>query len=768
MGVRSSRGDHDGGPAEPGGQPGEQHDVHAGAVLESMLVGYLHVDARWRITYLNAEAERVVGRSRRELLGRDLWEAFPAARGSLFEDNYRHALAAGVDVVFDAHYPEPLDVWVQVRAAPQEGGLAVCFVDVTERQRALEARDRAARRLQRIADFSLALGQVQSIEDLVRTVAEDGLAELDCNGGAVAVVDPAPGPGAGGEPTLRSYLASSYGEDAQVTYGHLPLSAALPVAEAARTGRAVLVPDLGSCLAYSPEMHRVVEVTGSVAFASLPLRIGGQTLGVVTAGWEHPQAFETEQLVLLDTFAAQVAQTLQRLHARDAERAAAAGERAAATAARAAAAQQAALVDVARALAQTETETDVLGVVAGRGLSLLGASTPALCLLESTGTGVRTLTLEEVPTGVRTRLEHLPAGHPLPLVDCAVDGTAHFFTDLERATARFPAAGPVGASQGVQAQASVPLRAREQLLGSLSLGFPGTREWPQGDRDLLAALASLTAQALARITSHDAEAAASAQVARFSETLQRSLLTGPPEPEHLHIAVRYSPAATDAEVGGDWYDAFVTADGATSLVVGDVTGHDRFAAAAMGQLRNLLRGIGYAVGDPPAAVLTMLDHAAHDLAVDTTATLVLARVEQTPQQRRTGARLLRWSNAGHLPPLLVEPDGTVRFLEVPPDLMLGVDPGASRHDHEVLLAPGSTLLLYTDGLVERRRATLQAGLDWLRTTVTALSHLPVEELCDQLLARIGDQVEDDVALLAVRAHPEDGPRPGGGGRGSGG
>jgi hypothetical protein len=153
------------------------------------------------------------------------------------------------------------------------------------------------------------------------------------------------------------------------------------------------------------------------------------------------------------------------------------------------------------------------------------------------------------------------------------------------------------------------------------------------------------------------------------------------------------------------------------------------------------------------------DRAAHDLGVDTTATALLARLEQTPEQRRRGERLLRWSNAGHLPPLLINPHGAVRYLQAAPDLMLGVDPDTARHDHEELLEPGTTVLLYTDGLIERRDAPLQAGMDWLATTVTDLSDLPVDALLEELLALVGDQVEDDVALLAVRAYPEDEPRP---------
>ena len=425
-----------------------------------------------------------------------------------------------------------------------------------------------------------------------------------------------------------------------------------------------------------------------------------------------------------------------------------------------------ALLNVAQALSQTETETDVLEVITGRGLGLFGPAVTVLCLAETSGGGtapvrsVRAVTLEQVPTGTRSAQEQLPADHPLPMVDSAVHGTAHFFTDLQQTITRFPAAEAFCTRLGIHAQSSVPLHARDRSLGSLTLGFTGPHSWPQTDRDLLDAFASLTAQALARISSHEAEVAASAQVTRFSETLQRSLLTSPPELEQLHVAVRYSPAAADAKVGGDWYDAFLTADGATSVVVGDVTGHDRFAAAGMGQLRNMLRGIAYAIADPPASILTTLDRAAHALAVDGSATVLLARIEPASERERTGARLLRWSNAGHPPPLLIHPDGSARFLETDVDLMLGVDPSTSRHDHETLVAPGSTLLLYTDGLVERRDATLQDGMDWLRDTVVVLGGRSVDDLCDELLARIGDQVEDDVALLAVRFTDHlDGRRP---------
>src|SRR3712207_3446303 len=232
----------------------------------------------------------------------------------------------------------------------------------------------------------------------------------------------------------------------------------------------------------------------------------------------------------------------------------------------------------------------------------------------------------------------------------------------------------------------------------------------------------------------------------MAEALQRSLLTEPPRLEDLELAVRYVPAAEQAQVGGDWYDAFRVADGTTMLVIGDVTGHDRHAAAAMAQVRNVLRGVAHSQPESPARVLAALDRALGDLAVGTLATAVLARVEHTADEH-----VLRWSNAGHPPPVLLAADGSVVLLEREPNRLLGVDPGAPRVEHSAPMPPGATLLLYTDGLIERRGATLDAGLAWLLDAVSGMQGLSLEELCDRLLAVLPSALDDDVALLAVRS-----------------
>jgi serine phosphatase RsbU (regulator of sigma subunit) len=251
------------------------------------------------------------------------------------------------------------------------------------------------------------------------------------------------------------------------------------------------------------------------------------------------------------------------------------------------------------------------------------------------------------------------------------------------------------------------------------------------------------------------------QQRRLAEGLQRSLLTAPPEPDHAEIVVRYRPAVEAAEVGGDWYDAFLQPSGATVLVIGDVVGHDTEAAAAMGQLRGMLRGIAYREGSAPAAVLSELDAAIQGLGMGTMATAAIARVEQTPEEKAAGLTRLRWSSAGHPPLLLLHPDGRVEELANPrAELMLGVDPTARRTDSVVTVQHGATLLLYTDGLVEGRDLPLDDGIARLRDALAELGDRPLQELCDEVIERLRPEgLQDDVALVAIRLHPQDCPRP---------
>ncbi|MCA0145683.1 SpoIIE family protein phosphatase [Blastococcus sp. LR1] len=235
---------------------------------------------------------------------------------------------------------------------------------------------------------------------------------------------------------------------------------------------------------------------------------------------------------------------------------------------------------------------------------------------------------------------------------------------------------------------------------------------------------------------------------QLAEGLQRRLLSAPVQPEGAEVVVRYTPAAEAARVGGDWHDSFRQPGGATVLVIGDVVGHDTEAAAAMGQIRALLRGIAAYSDAGPAEVLRGLDAAMTQLDVGTYATAAVARFEPGA----AGCTRLRWSNAGHLPLLVVEPGGAVHQVgSWRGERLLGSGTDAPRSESVLDLAPGSTVLLVTDGLIERRDSDLDVGMDLLRGVVTELAALPLPELCDELIDRlVSGRPDDDVALVAIR------------------
>jgi sigma-B regulation protein RsbU (phosphoserine phosphatase) len=234
----------------------------------------------------------------------------------------------------------------------------------------------------------------------------------------------------------------------------------------------------------------------------------------------------------------------------------------------------------------------------------------------------------------------------------------------------------------------------------------------------------------------------------IAQHLQHGLLEGALHDPRVSIGVTYLPSTVGLEVGGDWYDSFAIDDDRVALVIGDVVGHGIDAAATMGQLRTAIRALAI-TGLPPAAVLEALDRYAerHDAGV-------MATIAYAELDARTGA--LRLSFAGHMPGVLLEPDRPARHLEGGRSVPLAVhsEPFA-RPEMEVRLTPGSTLVLYTDGLVERADRPLDDGMDRLlghldaerATTTTALA----ARLADAMLP--GGPNRDDVCVLAARWTP---------------
>jgi integral membrane sensor domain MASE1/anti-sigma regulatory factor (Ser/Thr protein kinase) len=233
---------------------------------------------------------------------------------------------------------------------------------------------------------------------------------------------------------------------------------------------------------------------------------------------------------------------------------------------------------------------------------------------------------------------------------------------------------------------------------------------------------------------------------RIAETLQRSLLPDRlPELPGLALAARYVPAGADMAVGGDWYDVVELPSGYVGLAIGDVAGHGLRAASTMGQLRMALRAC--ALEEPsPAKVVSRLDRLVSRLLVSEMVTLVYLVLD-------LDSGMVRFANAGHLPPLVVGPGGQTAYLEDGLGSPLGCDGPGLPVEGSFRLAPDSTLLLFTDGLVEQRGVSIHEGLERLETLAADRGE-DVEALCERLLgSMVEDDTADDVALLAIRPVP---------------
>ena len=232
-----------------------------------------------------------------------------------------------------------------------------------------------------------------------------------------------------------------------------------------------------------------------------------------------------------------------------------------------------------------------------------------------------------------------------------------------------------------------------------------------------------------------------------ADELQRSLFPDQlPVIPGLQLAARSTPRNSTMRVGGDWYDAVRLPSGEVGLVVGDVVGHDLPAASAMGQIRAALRA--FAVHETsPAQVLSRLNTMVDVLGVTDLTTCLYAIVDPA-----TGT--LRWASAGHLNPLVVEASGTARLLRGDPGPPLGASSTARYRDRAGTLPPGASVLLYTDGLVERRTSSISDGLARLESMRVPFTD--PEGLCDHVLAsqlRSGSPASDDVTVLAVQPWP---------------
>jgi len=274
-------------------------------------------------------------------------------------------------------------------------------------------------------------------------------------------------------------------------------------------------------------------------------------------------------------------------------------------------------------------------------------------------------------------------------------------------------------------------------MGGLAVTYDRDHRPSADERALMRTLGQLAGQAIERIRLQQAQA-------ELAEALQRTMLPATlPDVPGLEIATRYSPARDGLSVGGDWYDVMARDDGTALVAIGDAQGHDVDAAAFMGQVRTTKRA--FASENPePGNVLCRTNELISAMSRGTFASCTLLHIDPESGACAVG-------RAGHVPMIVIDPDGTANVVETPGGPVLGVMEGAEYPVYETVLAPGSTVVLVTDGVVEASDLTIDVGMRRAADLAAERNEEGVEAIADAMLAAAAATgALDDAAVLVLR------------------
>ena len=402
---------------------------------------------------------------------------------------------------------------------------------------------------------------------------------------------------------------------------------------------------------------------------------------------------------------------------------------------------------LATALSGAMTSADVASALAEEGSAVAGASFSNMAILDRHNSRVRVVHPSDMDPTIAARWSEFDLSEPTPLCEAMLSGLPVLLGSLEVMGKRYPDMQADSLAVALAATASFPLvAAGGAVIGSAGFGWPRSQGFGPEQVRRLDLIAHMAAQALERALLYQREREQALGRERAdAQLIQDAFLPRVlPASDGLELFAEYLPAS-DAAMGGDWFDAFAV-DAGVFLVIGDVAGHGLQSAGVMAQLRNTVRA--YAHEDPsPARVLTRLNSMMCRMEPEETASAIVAVWDEA------SGTILR-SNAGH-PPVLRCRVGEFGFLDPPPGLLLGVDPNWVYEEEIKLLRPGTTLLFYTDGLIEMRGRSLEDGMESLRAVAEGSADVAPQAMCDMVLEwrRGAGRLEDDVCLLAARLTP---------------
>ncbi|WP_370102813.1 SpoIIE family protein phosphatase [Streptacidiphilus sp. MAP12-20] len=401
------------------------------------------------------------------------------------------------------------------------------------------------------------------------------------------------------------------------------------------------------------------------------------------------------------------------------------------------------VLTLASAMTETVSVQDVIDLVAGQIVPTIGGQ--ALAMLAAEAGQLHVLGHRGYPDpAVVDRFEGMPLSAPTPGAHALATGTAGFYESRRELEEQYPARVPT--PDGMAAWAYLPLIASGRSVGTCVFAYAKPHRFSDDERGILTSLGGLIAQALERAQLYDTknQLAHGLQAALLPETLPRL--------PRLEVAARYLPATRGMDIGGDFYDLITTTgsrDGRdAAAVIGDVQGHNVTAAGLMGQVRTAVRAYT-ALGQSPDQVLASTNRLLLDLNSQLLASCLYLHLD-TARHRAWAAR------AGHPLPLLRDPEGRVRVLDLPGGPLLGIDTAATYPVTEIALPPGSLLALYTDGLIEAPGVDLDAALAELARELSPAGALSLDLLSDALIRHHPDRPRsDDTALLLLRTKDSD-------------
>ncbi|MEV5987195.1 SpoIIE family protein phosphatase [Streptomyces sp. NPDC052051] len=413
--------------------------------------------------------------------------------------------------------------------------------------------------------------------------------------------------------------------------------------------------------------------------------------------------------------------------------------------------REAFLLDAGRALAEARSTQEVLRVAAG--LSMPGFSPDGLAVFGTEGERLTVVGHHGHRPGDESPFTQMPREADYPAAEVVRTGRAVYLSSPTEYKNRYPGSWPLAAQFGRQSWAFLPLTVAGRTMGAWMAAFKHPVAFSPDERSVLTTVARMLAQALSRAGAAETER-------ELTDGLQRSMLPvlGPRIPG-MTVAARYVPTGGGLQVGGDWYDMIqLPGEGRFALTIGDVQGHDVRAAGLMGQLRIALRAYA-SEGHRPDAVLSRASRFLHGMTSgEDGADLRFATCLYVEVDPATGT--LEIARAGHPDPAIRMADGTVLTRPTACGLPLGIDPDSDYPTTRLVLEPGETMLLCTDGLIETGGHDLDTG--WLRLRHILEQHDgDLEKLADSLVQAVHgpsshhatgpltDRREDDIALLLL-------------------